>query len=484
MQQNKGKKNISEIQTYCSNSSKLVLTFKDLLGVFNLSYINSLFSKSKTKGVDGKQIFQILFSLSFLDLKNIEQLRLSGYFGELNFKKDVLYDFMKNPLIDWRKIVQLLCKQVVKIIIKESDPEANTSQKFLIIDDSLLSKSGKRIEFVGKVFDHCTHSYNLGIKLLTLGLCDGKSFLPVDFSLHNEPGKTKKRGLQTKELKKQFSKQRKEDSAGFKRTVEVSKDKVSTALSMVRTAISKGVQADYVLVDSWFTSEKFITEIHKIKANLFVIGLMKTNRIVSIEDKKNKANLVPELRRKQIKYSKKLKCHYLTKEINYKGIPLRAYWIKMNGQQTWKMLISSDIKLTFIKAMKYYQIRWSIEVFFKDCKQNLGLNACQSTDFDANIAHISIVFMNYMVLSLKKRIDDYETIGALFRNVKEILLEKTLIEKIWKLFTEVFSKFLSELGIDWNIFIKKFIDEKQVFDNQIKNAFQCLFSINTTNQLL
>ena len=51
--------------------------------------------------------------------------------------------------------------------------------------------------------------------------------------------------------------------------------------------------------------------------------------------------------------------------------------------------------------MKQYQIRWSIEVFFKDCKQNLHLNSCQSTDFDANITHVSIVFMNYMILSLR-----------------------------------------------------------------------------------
>ena len=80
--------------------------------------------------------------------------------------------------------------------------------------------------------------------------------------------------------------------------------------------------------------------------------------------------------------------------------------------------------------MKQYQIRWSIEVFFKDCKQNLHLNSCQSTDFDANIAHISIVFMNYMILSLRKRIDDYETLGGIFREIKEQMLERILLQQI------------------------------------------------------
>lgn len=479
MQHNKSKKNISEIQNFCKDSVKLFSTFQGLLRSFNLNYINALLSKSKTKGVSSKQIFQILFSLSFLDLKNIQQLRLSGYFNEINFKKDVFYDFMKNPLVDWRTIVNLFHKQVAQIILKESNPKDNNNPTVFIVDDTLLSKSGKHMEFVGKVFDHCSHSYDLGMKILTLGVCDGKTFLPLNFSIHNEPGKTQRRGLKTKDLNKQFTKQRKDNSAGYKRALEVSMDKISTAISMIKTSVKRGVKANYVLADSWFISKKFIAQIHQIKSDLFVIGLMKTNRKITIQDRSYVANKIPELKRKQIKYSKKLKCHYITFKIEYKGIELKAYWIRMNGQQTWKMLISSDLKLSFIKATEYYQIRWSIEVFFRDCKQNLRLNSCQSTDFDAHIAHVSIVFMNYMLLALKKRIEDYETIGALFRNVKELLLEETLIEKIWKLFIEVFSCFLSQIGIDWEIFIKKIINSQQDFNNQIKTAFQCLFSFQS-----
>lgn len=476
MQHDKDSKSISEITKYCENSTKMTRIFEELLKNFNLSYINSLFSKTKTKGIDSKNIFKILFTLRFLDLKNIRQLLLSGYSKEINFKKDVFYDFMKNSSIDWRRIVHLFYKQVATLITKASE-EMDSIPKFLIIDDSLLPKSGKRIEFIGKVYDHCSHSYSLGIKLLTLGCFDGKSFMPLDFSLHNEPGKTKKRGLKEKDLKVQFSKKRDQSTAGYHREIEVSKDKISTALSMVKTAIKKGVAAKYVLIDSWFTTEKFIDEIHKIKKNLFVIGLMKTNRIIVIEGNKHKANLIPELKRKKIKYCRKLKCHYIVLNINYKGIEMKAFWIKMKGQQTWKMLICSDQKLTFIKAMKYYQIRWSIEVFFKDCKQNLNLNSCQSTDFDTNIAHISIVFMNYMILSLRKRVDDYETLGGVFRELKEQMLEDTLIEKIWILFIEVYNLLLADLGVNWESFVRKLIEAQEDLNNKIKNAFECVFSL-------
>ena len=191
MQHTKDKKSISEITKYCGDSKKLTGTFEELLKNFNLTYINTLFSKTKTKGIDSKKIFQILFTLRFLELKNIRQLMLAGHSKGINFKKDVFYEFMKNPYIDWRRIVHLFYKQVASLIAKESE-EKDCNPRCLIIDDSLLPKSGKRIEFIGKVYDHCSHTYNLGIKLLTLGLFDGKSFMPLNFSLHNEPGKTKK----------------------------------------------------------------------------------------------------------------------------------------------------------------------------------------------------------------------------------------------------------------------------------------------------
>ena len=480
MQHNKYKKNLSEITNYCSESTELTKTFGKLLKGFKFSYINSLLKKVKVKGVEPKNIFQILLVIRFLDFSNIQQLMLSGYSKELKHQKDVLYDFMKNPLINWRRIVWLFVKQVLSIIDKKSDNIQSDSPKCLIVDDSLLPKSGIKIELIGKVFDHCTRTYSLGIKLLTLGFWDGKLFIPLDFSFHNEQGKTKKRGLRAKDLQAQFSKKRDQITPGHTRETEITKDKISVALSMIKTAIKNKIKASYVLADSWFINEPFISGIKKIKKGLHVIGLMRTNRLISINGKKYTANRIPEIKQKQIKYSKKLKCHYIVQTITYKGIEMKAFWVRMKGQQTWKMLISTDKNLTFIKAMRHYQIRWSIEVFFRDCKQNLSLNSCQSTDLDAHIASISIVFMNYMTLCLRKRFDAYETIGGLFKNSKEQLLENTLVEKIWNILIELYNLILAELGVEWEKFISKLIQNQENLEKQIKNTFECLFSLSKT----
>lgn len=474
MQQDKNTKSLSEINSYCHNPLVMVSVFHQLMGKFDLRYINKLFSKAKKRGIDASKVFQTLFVFRFLDFNNVGQLMESGVSKELSYQKDVLYDFLNNANIRWRSITLLFFKQI-HILIKTKSDEDTGESKCLIIDDTLLEKTGKTIEFIGKVFDHCTFRYQLGMKVLTLGYTDGKTFLPMDFSIHNEPGKKGVRGLKTKELKAQFSKSRSEKSAGFERASEVSIDKITIALKMIKRGVKKWLKIDYVLADSWFMCEKFIGGVKKINSKLNVIGLMKINRLILVDGKKLNANQIPELKRKNISHSRKFKCSYISLKMEYKGIQMRGFWIKMNRQNNWSLLISTNDKLTFTKAMAIYKHRWSIEVFFKDCKQNLGLNACQSKDFDAHVATISIVFMNYMLLALKKRFEDYETLGILFRDLKGIMLKQTIIQKIWNIVFQLFDSVFASLGVDWDLFIRSIINNHRVFLQKLDDALKVLY---------
>ncbi len=376
MQHPKDSSNLSEISPAFQNPDLLGDTFSRTLKAFNLSPINKLFSFAKIKGVAAADIFKVLFLLPFIDIFNIHALQLSGYSPSLCAKKDAFYTFLKNPRINWRKIVLLFARQFLKIAhTKSVDKEGTQTPKCLVIDDSLLDKTGKAIEFIGKVYDHCTHTYKLGMKMLALGFWDGKSFIPIDFSIHNEPGKNKNRGLGKVDLSSQFSKQREEGCAALERVGEVSESKIEIALQMIKSAIKKGFAAQYVLADSWFITDEFIKAIINIKTKagsaIAVMGLMKTNRKVCVNGKDIIAALIPETEQKRIKKCTKLKCSYIALQATYKGTNVKLFFVKMNGQHTWKMLTTTDISLTFIKAMEYYQIRWSIEVFFKEAKQHL-----------------------------------------------------------------------------------------------------------------
>jgi hypothetical protein len=66
--------------------------------------------------------------------------------------------------------------------------------------------------------------------------------------------------------------------------------------------------------------------------------------------------------------------------------------------------------------VRIYGKRWDIEMFFKLAKQHLKLaKEIQCRDFDALIAHATIVFMRYMFLVYQWRIEtDHRTLGDLF----------------------------------------------------------------------
>ena len=106
--------------------------------------------------------------------------------------------------------------------------------------------------------------------------------------------------------------------------------------------------------------------------------------------------------------------------------------------------------------------------FFKEAKQYLRLGKCQSNDFDAQIADISIIMMTYIMLSLKRRFQAYETIGGAFREVQHELIEETLAERLWGLFIEILTSVFSILEIDPDALIDLMLQDDR-FENSFVN---------------
>jgi len=466
MQQAKSIQNLTDLNGRGRNEEQLGECITRLLKQFNLSAVGSILRESKSKGVCPKKIFLTLFLFPFFGISNIFSWVRSGLNENDQSKKDIYYSLINNPRIDWRRIVNHFSRGFVNTIRSKSSDGPTETPRCMIIDDTTLEKTGKRMEFIGKVFDHCTHSYPLGMKVLTLGWWDSKSFIPLDFSIHHEPGKKKNRGLKAHELKEQYTKSRLQDCPSIKRIAELSINKIDQAIDMIGKAIKRGFVPQYVLADSWFITDGVIKSVLSMQTEktgpLHVLGLMKSNRKVVYNGKTCNSDVLPDLLRERIKNCTKLKCKYISVKVVYKETPLKVFFVKMNGQQSWKVLISTDERLTFMNAMKYYQIRWTIEVFFRDAKQHLMLGKCQSNDFDAHLATISLAFMHYIVLALGKRFEDYETMGVMFKAFKDFLLEKTLLERIWALLTGIYNEVLAVLGVQWDTFIQVLITNPEI----------------------
>jgi len=82
-----------------------------------------------------------------------------------------------------------------------------------------------------------------------------------------------------------------------------------------------------------------------------------------------------------------------------------------------------------------YAKRWATELFFKDCKQLLYFGREQDQDFDAILAHHSLVFIRYILIAYILRINDIcSVIGTLFEKVADQIIERTHSSRIMDYF--------------------------------------------------
>jgi hypothetical protein len=314
------------------------------------------------------------------------------------------------------------------IIRKEQAQETNAPSCY-ILDDTTMEKSGKYMECVSRVFDHTINSCVLGYKLMILAFFDGKSTLPCDFSLHREKGKKGDCGLKERVRKKQYHKKRAKGEPDKERLAECDMSKLDSAIAMMKRAWKLGIRASYALADSWFTCERIIAEVRQLGAHYVGLAKMGSTKYLVSGKKKHPQELIAHHER-NAKSCRKYKCKYITINAMLGNQPVRLFLIRYGKNQTWNILVTSDLSMSFMKAFEIYQIRWNIEVLIREHKQYLGLGSYQGRDFDGQVADTTLRFITYIVLSLDKRFSEYETMGALFADKREDLLALTLWKRI------------------------------------------------------
>ena len=100
--------------------------------------------------------------------------------------------------------------------------------------------------------------------------------------------------------------------------------------------------------------------------------------------------------------------------------------------------MSTDTSLSFTQTIEAYQIRWSIEVLFKESKQMLNLGKSHSNDFDGQIADTTISLIQYILLSVRNSVERYETKGDIFRNTKADIVETSIHYRLIALLIAIF----------------------------------------------
>jgi hypothetical protein len=467
MLQHKGTTILSEIKDFFTTSEKAINTLFTVMSSLTISD-RLLREKDKPNSrYSGKNKLFLLLLFPFFEIKDASHYPESALHRILKCGKDVFYRFINDSHLPWRKQLYLVNKKLLKGVEKKSKVD-NQRVKCLIVDDTDLPKKGRCIELIGRVFSHVTHSSILAFKGLFLGYHDGKSFYALDFSLHGEKGKNEKRpyGMTKKEIKRRYSKKRDKESFGGKRVEEYFMTKIESLLSMIRLAIREGIRFDYLLVDSWFTCFEIVRFITTRRIGCHLLGMIKMGKTkynyngISLTSKEIVAVLG---RKKKTKRSKRLNCWYSEAIVEMKGIEVKLFFCKTSRKGNWNGLLSTNVQLDFEEAYRIYSTRWTIEVYFKESKQYLGLGKCQSQDFDAQIASTSICMLQYNLLSAVKRFAGYETMGELFRQAQAETLELTVNERIWQIITEILTEIAELFDADTEWLMEKLFSENEKF---------------------
>ena len=226
---------------------------------------------------------------------------------------------------------------------------------------------------------------------------DRRTQFMLDFSFHGEKGKVegKEQGLTSGQRKQRYERDRDKDSHIAKRKDGYFMEMGKKMLDMVKEAIQNNVPFEYLLVDSWFACTELVDFVYRRHKKFHLLGMAKMGNTkyttTSWGELSAKAIVAKFKAVKKVKYSRQYHCHYVEIEVALGKRSVRLFFCKRGKKEVWKLLLTTDTKLNFMRAYEIYAMRWSIEVFFSDSKRLLGLADCSSRDFSAHITHVSLV---------------------------------------------------------------------------------------------
>ena len=392
------------------------------LNILGFDKVRSKFNWLKKSGYSFDSLISMLLVLPLIGFKTIHALTTTKD-NELDTTgKDSYYRVLANQKIKWRDFLFYFVKQY---LIKDElfTPPVDTT-KCMIFDDTDLSKTGKKIEGISKIYNHVSKSYYFGFKLLLSGYWIGSVFIPVDFSLHRECKKLKY-GLTDKQRKAQKKTPRCDKTSAAKRYKELNKKKTDLLVQMFSRVVKRRIQVDYILMDSWFTGVGLLKKLRSICSSTHIIGMYKYNSKIEVD---GKVKSLTQLKRQKTKPKRCRRFNYYyyhyVSEID--GLKVSIFISKRGKNGKCHTLLTTDTKMNFVKVIEVYSIRWTIEVFFKEAKQLFGLGKCQSTNFDVQIAQITITMIQYLLTSIRFKMEAYETIGGLFEDLKQDYIENKL----------------------------------------------------------
>ena len=245
----------------------------------------------------------------------------------------------------------------------------------LALDDTLIEKSGREMEGTGYLYDHSQNRNVWCHCYVTTMYSNGDERVP----LHLVP----------------YVKEEVCASSGrrFRTKNELAVDLVDEALEYVHPRV--------VVFDSWYGSQAVMK--HITAHGLAFVTESKSNRLIESGEDEMQVREYLACHRDEFDEMKEPSTEYrfaheIVSEIKG-GIVVKFVFLKKKEEDDGALvLMTNALDMKADDVICSYKGRWDIEVYYRDCKQCLGMGEYQVRSIDVGVIHLLLVNLAYTLL--------------------------------------------------------------------------------------
>ena len=262
--------------------------------------------------------------------------------------------------------------------LRLNDNILNRGGGVVIVDDTIIEKTGKAMDGVGYLYDHSQGKSVLCHDIVSTFYRNGEQRVPLFFTPYIKKKIAEKTGIWFK-------------------------TKNQIALDLLRMSLIQ-VHPEAVVFDEWYMCKDMMEFCNN--RGITWVSQAKSNRLIQLdEDWMQLGIYAKSFPKKMFKHinkkigEKRFKWFYETSVVmkNVGRVELLILRARKNSK-TFTFLVSNNTNLDGMQILEYYKKRWSIEVFHRDCKQHLGMGEYQARKLDAVVIHLHLVFFAYTLL--------------------------------------------------------------------------------------
>ena len=281
------------------------------------------------------------------------------------------------------------------------------------IDDTLTHKTGKHMDDAEFHFDHSIRQYILGHNIVSTHYKDRKVSYPLDYRQYYRKPTPKKLQQEYKKIDKQINLfhvkqyfiEKLKLLLDYQHRLQRFKTKIELAIELIHKAEAMGINAKVYVFDSWFLCKEIAKIISSYGKDW--ISVLKSNRNLMIKNEKISVSeyikRIPKSSYRQIKTNTGRLYWVFTKVVHVCSLGKVRLVISydnksLKGDPT--VLATNRKEWEPVKIISTYELRWSIDAFYRDAKQHLGLEAYQLRNAKGIKRHWYFVFLAYTFLML------------------------------------------------------------------------------------